>query len=103
MDLNKFTVKSQEAVQAAQTKAVRYGHVEVDGEHLLLALIEQSEGLVPRLLQKMGVPVGDLRSRLEQDLEAKPRVSGPGAEAGKVYVTQRLNRLLVKAEDEAKR
>jgi ATP-dependent Clp protease ATP-binding subunit ClpB len=103
MDLNKLTVKSQEAFQAAQTKAVRYGHVEVDGEHLLLALMEQGDGLVPRLLQKIGVSVDNVRSRLEQELERKPRVSGPGAEPGKVYVTQRLSRLLVKAEAEAKR
>ena len=103
MDLNRFTVKSQEAFQAAQTKAVRYGHVEVDGEHLLLALMEQTDGLVPRLLQKIGVPIEKFRSRLEQELDRKARVSGPGAEAGKVYVTQRLNRLLIKAEDEAKR
>ena len=103
MDFNKFTVKSQEAIQAAQTKAVRYGHLEVDGEHLLLVLMEQADGLVPRLLQKMGVPLDGLRSRIEQELERKPRVSGPGAEAGKVYVTQRLNQLLVKAEDEARR
>jgi ATP-dependent Clp protease ATP-binding subunit ClpB len=103
MDFNKFTVKSQEAIQAAQTKAVRYGHLEVDGEHLLLVLLEQADGLVPRLLQKMGVSVDGLRSRIEQELERKPRVSGPGAEAGKVYVTQRLNQLLVRAEDEARR
>ncbi len=96
-------MKSQEAIQAAQTKAVRYGHLEVDGEHLLVVLMEQADGLVPRLLQKMGVPLDGLRSRIEQELERKPRVSGPGAEAGKVYVTQRLNRLLVKAEDEARR
>jgi ATP-dependent Clp protease ATP-binding subunit ClpB len=103
MDLSKFTIKSQEAVQAAQTKAVRYAHVEVDGEHLLLALVEQADGLVPRLLQRMEVPVDGLRARLEQELERRPRVSGPGTEPGKVYVTQRLNKLLVKAEDEANR
>jgi ATP-dependent Clp protease ATP-binding subunit ClpB len=103
MDFSKFTVKSQEAMQAAQTKAIRYGHLEVDGEHLLLVLMESTDGLVPRLLQKLGVPLKVLRSRVEQELERKPRVSGPGAEAGKVYITQRLNQLLVKAEDEAKR
>ena len=101
MDTNRLTEKSQEALQAAQTKAIRHGHVEVDGEHLLLALVEQADGLVPRLLQRMDIPVDALRSRIEQELARKPRVSGPGAEAGKVYVTQRLSKLLVKAEDEA--
>lgn len=103
MDMNKLTIKSQEALQAAQTKAIRYGHMEVDGEHLLLAMLEQSDGLVPRLLKRMEVPVEAVRERLEQELEKKPRVSGPGVESGKVYVTQRLNRLLIKAEEEAQR
>ena len=50
MDLNRLTQKSQEALHDAQTKALRFGHTEVDGEHLLLALLDQPEGLVPRLL-----------------------------------------------------
>jgi len=103
MDLNRFTIKSQEAVQAAQTKALRYGHTEVDGEHLLLVLLEQPDGLIPRLFQRMDVPVDRMKERLEQEVERKPRVSGPGIEAGKVYISQRLSRLLVKAQDEAER
>jgi ATP-dependent Clp protease ATP-binding subunit ClpB len=103
MDLNKFTTKSQEAIQAAQTKAIRFGHMEVEGEHLLLALLEQADGLIPRLLQRMEVPVDRLQHRLEQELEKKPRVSGPGVEPGKIYLSQRLNRLLVKAQDEVQR
>ncbi|MCK8602118.1 ATP-dependent chaperone ClpB [Desulfoferrobacter suflitae] len=101
MDLNKFTVKSQEALQQAQTKAIRYGHVEVDGEHLMLALLEQPEGLVPGLLKRMEIPVDELHRRVQEELERKPRISGPGVEAGKVYITQRLNTLLAKAQDEA--
>ena len=50
MDLNRLTQKSQEALHDAQTKALRFGHTEVDGEHLLLALLDQPDGLVPRLL-----------------------------------------------------
>jgi len=102
MDPNKLTQKSQEAIHDAQTKAVRYGHIEIDGEHLLLALLEQIDGLLSRLLKKMDVPVDSFRAKIEQDLEKKPRVSGPGTEPGKVYVTQRLNQVLVKAEEEAK-
>ncbi|ETX00053.1 MAG: ATP-dependent Clp protease ATP-binding protein [Candidatus Entotheonella factor] len=103
MDLNKLTQKSQEAVQAAQTKALRYGHVEVDAEHLLLALLEQSDGLVPRLLARMEIPVPSLSQAIEQELERRPRTSGPGVEAGKIYITQRLQKLLLEAEEEAKR
>jgi ATP-dependent Clp protease ATP-binding subunit ClpB len=103
MDINKLTQKSQEAFQGAQTKAVRFGHQEVDVEHLLLALLEQPEGLVPRLLARMDVPSSQLVTELERELSRRPSVSGPGAEPGKVFVTQRLQRLFVKAEDEAKR
>ncbi|MCG6917985.1 MAG: ATP-dependent chaperone ClpB [Deltaproteobacteria bacterium] len=103
MDPNKLTQKSQEAIHDAQTKALRYGHQEVDGEHLLLALLEQPEGLVPRLFNKMDVPVENLKAEVEGELQKQPSVSGSGTEAGKIYVTQRLNRLLMKAEEEAKR
>ncbi len=103
MDINKLTIKSQEALQAAQTKAIRYGHMEVDGEHLMLALLDQPEGLIPRILLKMEVPVDQLKERLEEELSKRPKVSGPGTEAGKVYVTARLNKLLITAEEEAKR
>ncbi len=103
MDINKLTTKTQEALQQAQKKALKYGHVEVDGEHLLAALIEQPDGLVHRLLQKMDVPVESFAAALRQELERRPSVSGGGVEAGKIYVTQRFNRILVKAEEEAGR
>ena len=102
MDANRLTQKSQEALSEAQTKAVRFGHVEIDVEHLLAALLEQEEGLIPRLFTKMDVPLEPFKAEVEKELGKRARVSGPGAEAGKVYITQRLNKLLVKAEDEAK-
>ena len=85
MDLNKFTIKSQEALQGAQTKAINLGHQEVDGEHFLLAMAEQTDGLFPRLLQRLEISVDSFRGRLQQELEKKPRISGPGIEPGKVY------------------
>jgi ATP-dependent Clp protease ATP-binding subunit ClpB len=103
MDMNRLTQKSQEALQSAQTKALRYGHQEVDGEHLLLALLEQPEGLAPRLLSRMDVPVEALRADVERELSRRPRVSGPGVEAGKIYLTHRLQQIFLRAEDEAKR
>jgi ATP-dependent Clp protease ATP-binding subunit ClpB len=103
MDLNKMTQKTQEALHQAQNTALRYGHQEVDGEHLLLALLEQPEGLVGRLFNKMDVDVDNLKAEVEAELQRRPSVSGPGSEAGKIYVTQRLNRVLLKAEEEAKR
>jgi len=103
MDLNKMTVKSQEAIAAAQKAAVEFGHVEVDGEHLLLSLADQPEGLFPRLLQKLEIDPAALKTAVEKELARRPKVSGPGAEAGKVYVTQRLNQLLVQAGKEAEK
>jgi ATP-dependent Clp protease ATP-binding subunit ClpB len=103
MDPEKLTQKARESLQAAQVKAVRYGHQEVDGEHLFLCLLEQENGLIPGLLERMGIPVATIKARVEQDLEKLPRVVGGSTEAGKIYVTQRLNRLIVKANDEAQR
>jgi ATP-dependent Clp protease ATP-binding subunit ClpB len=103
MDPNKLTQKTQEALHDAQTKALRYGHTEVDVEHLLLALLDQTEGLVPRLLERAEVDVGSLRAALETHLEGRPSVSGPGAEPGQVYVSRTLNRVLDAAQGEADR
>jgi ATP-dependent Clp protease ATP-binding subunit ClpB len=103
MDFNKLTQKSQEAFTEAQNKAVTQGHVEVDGEHLLWALLDQADGLVPRLLQRMDLRPESLKKTVEDELGRRPHVSGPGAEPGKIYVSQRLSRILVAAEHEAKR
>jgi ATP-dependent Clp protease ATP-binding subunit ClpB len=102
LNLERFTRKSQQAVQDAQGIAARFGHTEVDGEHLLLALLRQEHGLAPRLFEKMNVPGEPFAKCLEEELEGRPRVSGPGTEAGKIYITQRLQRLGVAAEDLAK-
>ncbi|HKK00717.1 MAG TPA: ATP-dependent chaperone ClpB [Desulfuromonadales bacterium] len=102
MDFNRMTQKTQEAIQAAQTLAVKHGHQEVDGEHLLAALLAEEGGLIPRLLERMEVPVANLAATLKKELERRPSVAGPGAEAGTIYVTTRLNRLLVKAQEEAR-
>src|SRR3954470_18871705 len=103
MDLNRLTQKSQEALHDAQTKALRYSHTEVDGEHLLLALLDQPEGLVPRLLDAAGADPDTVRAKVEAELNRRPRTSGPGVAPGQVYVTQRMSRLLDSAEREAKR
>ena len=103
MDPSKLTQKTQEALHDAQTKAMRYGHTEVDVEHLLLALLEQSEGLVSRLLSGMDVSVPALRAAVERHLEGQPSVSGPGAKPGEVYVSRTLGQLLDTAQREADR
>jgi len=103
MDMNRLTQKSQEALHDAQTKALRFGHSEVDGEHLLLALVDQPEGLAPRLLAQAGADMEELRAELEAELGRRPRVSGPGAAPGQVFLTQRLARLLDAADAHARR
>jgi ATP-dependent Clp protease ATP-binding subunit ClpB len=103
VDLNRLTQKSQEALHDAQTKALRFSHTEVDGEHLLLALLDQPEGLVPRLLSAAGADPDLLRGAVESELGRRPRVTGPGVAPGQVMVTQRLARLFDAAEREAGR
>ncbi|MCA1188759.1 MULTISPECIES: ATP-dependent chaperone ClpB [unclassified Saccharopolyspora] len=103
MDMNRLTQKSQEALQAAQTIATEHGHTEVDGEHLLLALLDQSEGIVPRVVERVGADPGVLRDDVEKDLSQLPKVTGPGAQPGQVYVSQRSSRLLDAAERESRR
>ncbi|MDX3072515.1 ATP-dependent chaperone ClpB [Streptomyces sp. MI02-7b] len=103
MDMNRLTQKSQEALQEAQTVAGRLHQTEVDGEHLLLALLDQPDGLVPRLFEQSGAQVGALRKELSEELARRPKVTGPGATPGQVYITQRLAGLLDTAEQEARR
>ena len=103
MDINRFTEKLQEAIRSAQSKAVRYGHQQIDVEHLLGALLEQEGGLAPSILAKAGVAVQNLQRRIEAELERMPKVSGPTGGPDQVFVTTRLNRLLTAAEDEAQK
>jgi ATP-dependent Clp protease ATP-binding subunit ClpB len=102
MNPEKLTQKSQEALQQAQQLALQHGHTETDVEHLLLALLTQEQGIVSRMFDKMGVAADAVAKRVERALERRPKVSGPGLEPGKIYVTQRLQRLVSAAERAAK-
>jgi ATP-dependent Clp protease ATP-binding subunit ClpB len=103
MDLNRFTEKAQEALSAAQSKALRSSHQQVDVEHLLAALLEQERGLAASILTRASAPIEALKRRVEQELDRLPKVSSPSGAADQIYITGRLNRLLTQAEDEAKR
>jgi ATP-dependent Clp protease ATP-binding subunit ClpB len=100
MDMRQFTEKSQQALAAAHDIAARLGHQQIDAEHLALALARQEGGLVPRLLDKMGIQAGAYEQALEQELRKKPSVGGPGS--GEPAITPRLHRLLLRAGDTAK-
>ncbi len=103
MDANRFTEKVQEALSGAQAKAIRLSHQQVDVEHVLAALLEQERGLATSILQRAGVDLASLKRRLDQELERLPKVAGPSGAPEQIYVTGRFNRLLVQAEDEAKK
>ncbi|HLG16289.1 MAG TPA: ATP-dependent chaperone ClpB [Blastocatellia bacterium] len=103
MDINRLTEKAQEAVRSAQTLAARYGNQQIDVEHLLLALLEQEGGLVSSVLTKAGVAVEPLKQAIENEVRKFPKVTGPSGPVDQVYITGRLNKLFVAAEDEAKK
>ena len=101
MDVQKFTQKSQEALQLAQTKAVTFGHQQVEPRHLVLALIEPSDGLVRRLLQRAEVPIDSLTRAVEHGLQKQPKVTGPGFTADKIFLTPDLAQVMTAAEQQA--
>jgi ATP-dependent Clp protease ATP-binding subunit ClpB len=103
MDLNRLTTRSQEALQQAQSLATSLGHPEVDGDHLLLALLSDRDGLAVRLIELAGGDVDALRADVQAELDRRPKVSGPGQASGQIYVTQELSRLLDSADREARR
>jgi len=100
--MNRLTQKVREAITASQSLAVKLQHQEVDGEHLLMELLVQEDGLAPRLVEQAGLSVDVLKARVQEALARRPRVSGGGVEAGKIYITQRLQQLFVRAEEEAR-
>jgi len=99
MQLDKLTLKSQEALQEAQRIAHDYSHQEVDCEHLLLALLGQSESLVPELLQKIGVASAKLQSDAEHELARRHKVQGTSS--SDVYLSPNLKKALDAAQSEA--
>ncbi len=100
MDTNKFTQKSQEAIASAQELALRRHHQQIECEHLLLALLEQPEGLVPRLLEKIGIATAAVENAVADELAKIPAVTGGGS-GGQIYMSPRLGQIFVKAKDEA--
>ena len=85
MDINRFTEKLQEAVRAAQSKAIRYGHQQIDVEHLLAALLEQEGGLAASILLKAGINLESVARRLDAELDRMPKVSGPSGAPDQIY------------------
>ena len=102
MNAEKYTTKVREALEAAQNVARHHGQQQIDVEHLLFALVKDSQGLVPNLFSKMGAGTGPLTARLEQAINDKPRITG-NVEMDKVYISNDLANVLMHAEDTAQR
>ena len=100
MDMNRMTIKLQEALQTASSHAARRSHQGIDVEHLLLAFVEQDGGLATSLLEQAGLSVPSVRQAVEQALAKLPQVQGAGASPGQLHVASRLNQVLTNAEDE---
>ncbi|ACL20838.1 ATP-dependent chaperone ClpB [Desulfitobacterium hafniense DCB-2] len=96
-DTNRFTQKSQEAIIQTQTMAERNGNSQVEPEHLLLALLEQGEGVVPQVLTKLDIPVGALVQKVRQEVNRLPRMMGANVQ---LTISPRLRTVLVSAHDE---
>lgn len=101
MDINKLTENAQKAITAAQADAARSGHPAVEVEHLLHSLTTQTDGLIPRLIEKLGAQPARFAERLESEIARLPKVSGPGASPGGTVITPRLQSLLGRAAAEA--
>ena len=100
MRLDKLTVKAQEALQEAKNIADKYNQQQIDVEHLLLALVEQPEGIVIPILQKIGVDIDQLKAQLDEHLRSLPQVYGGGG-IDQLYISPRLNKVLEAAWNEA--
>src|SRR5713101_5515988 len=101
MNVNRYTEKLQEALGRAQNAAVAAHHQAVDIEHLAAAFLEDEEGLGASILKIAGADLNKVRAQLKDELRKIPSVTGSGADAGQAYITQRLNRVLTRAEQEA--
>ena len=98
MNINKFTQKSVQAVQDCEKTAYDYGHQQIDEEHFLYCLLKDPEGLISKLFTKMEIDVDVFLAQIKGLLEKRVKVSG-----GQIYISNDLNKVLIYAEDEAKR
>ena len=103
MRFDRFTERAQEAAQRAAEIIQRYGHNQIDTEHILLALIEQPGGVIPQILEKLSVSAEALTERLDATLRASPKANIFGGGAGQIFITPRVKRIIDLANEEANR
>ena len=102
MNMNQFTQKTVEALQAAQRLAIEYQNQAIEPEHMLVALCQQDGGLIPQMLTKMGVEPGNFQTAAAEKVQALPRVTGSGRDPDKVYISNDFDQALIAAEAQAK-
>ncbi|PIE79664.1 MAG: Clp protease [Chloroflexi bacterium] len=103
MRFDRFTERAQDAAARAYEIVQRYGHTQVDTEHLFLALLEQQDGAVPQILEQLNVSAADITERLDQELRSTPKVAVYGGGVGQVFYTPRIRTVLELAQGEANR
>ena len=103
MNVDKMTIRVQQALNDANLIAVKYNHQQIEVIHLFAALVEQDDGLIPNILTKMNVDVRGLKSTLNRTLDTMPKVLGEGANNSGVYITRKVEEVLIKAEELAKK
>jgi ATP-dependent Clp protease ATP-binding subunit ClpC len=103
MRFDRFTERAQEAAQRAAEIIQRYGHNQIDTEHILLALIEQPGGVIPQILEKLNVSPDTLVERIDSTLRASPKANIFGGGAGQIFITPRVKRIVDLANEEANR
>jgi ATP-dependent Clp protease ATP-binding subunit ClpC len=101
MRFDRFTERAQDAAARAYEIVQRYGHSQVDTEHLFLAMLEQDDGAIPQIFEKLNVDAGEMRDRLDQELQSSPKVSVYGGGVGQVFYTSRIRKVLEFAQREA--
>ncbi|MFZ7944574.1 ATP-dependent chaperone ClpB [Neobacillus sp. 19] len=99
MDLNRMTERLQKGIMEAQTLAVKENHQEIDESHLFLSLMNQEDSLITSIIEKAGLQSEQVKKKLLESLSKKPQVTGSGVEQGKLYITAKLQKLLVSAEE----
>ncbi len=103
MRFDRFTERAQDAATRATEILQRYGHNQIDTEHILLALLEQPDGVIPQILERMGIDQEYIKRRLDDVLRASPKAAIYGGGAGQVFITPRVKRIVDLANEEASR
>src|SRR4051794_3978814 len=103
MRFDRFTERAQDAAARAYEILQRYGHNQIDTEHILLALLEQPDGIIPQILEKCNIDQDGLRSKLDDVLKVSPKAAIYGGGAGQVFITPRAKRVIDQAQEEENR